>query len=126
MDSTKHAHNRTHHGKEKFLEICLLVLLDGEPTHGYRLLELLGQFGYQPDEMDVSTLYRTLRRMEENGLVESAWEDSDQGPNRRKYRINEAGKNSLEMRIEHMKRRMVHMQRVVGYYEKNADLLDKQ
>lgn len=126
MVSTKHAHNHTHHGRERFLEICLLVLLNGEPTHGYRLLELLGQFGYQQDEMDVSTLYRTLRRMEENGLVESAWEDSDQGPNRRKYCIIEAGKTTLEARIEHMKRRMEHMQSVIEYYSKNAGLLDER
>ena len=123
MTSTDQKSPRRNHRKEKFLEICLLVLLASEPAHGYRLLEELVQFGYVADEVDAGTLYRTLRNMEENNLVISAWEDSELGPNRRRYSISETGKQTLQVRLEHMRKRMEYMKRVLVYYEKTQDLL---
>ena len=117
MKHSGKSQERNHHRKEKFLEICLLVLLGGEAAHGYRLLEQLGQFGYASEDVDVGALYRTLRRMEENDLVLSEWEDSDQGPNRRKYFITPEGHRALETRIEHMKHRIEYMNRVLEYHE---------
>ncbi len=123
MTSTDQKNPRRNHRKEKFLEICLLVLLASEPAHGYRLLEELVQFGYVADEVDAGTLYRTLRNMEENNLVISAWEDSDLGPNRRKYNISETGRQVLQARLAHMRKRIEYMQRVLAYYENTKGIL---
>ena len=117
MSDHEHVHPSKHHRREKFMEICLLVLLGREEVHGYKLMENLAEFGFSPDDLDVSTLYRTLRRMEKQGLVNSFWENSAQGPNKRMYTITETGQKSLLGHIEHIKRRMEFMQKLIRLYE---------
>jgi PadR family transcriptional regulator PadR len=72
----------------------LLLLLAEEPGHGYQLTERLGSFGF--DENRASTLYRELRRLEEDGLVTSHWDASQaRGPARRVYELTRDGRRSL-------------------------------
>nr|MBA3788699.1 helix-turn-helix transcriptional regulator [Actinomycetota bacterium] len=68
---------------KSFLRPCLLLLLREQPAHGYELLERLRPLGFAGD--DPGGLYRTLRALERDGLVHSAWEPSQSGPNRRIY-----------------------------------------
>src|SRR5215207_8700384 len=66
-----------------------LVLLREESSYGYELMERLEQqFGFE--QISAGTLYRTLRRMEQEGLCKSEWETSEGGPARRMYSITEA------------------------------------
>ena len=76
-----------------FLRPCLLLLLREESAHGYDLLERLRPFGFGRD--DPGRLYRTLRGLEDEGLVQSAWETSAAGPARRIYRLTRAGMQEL-------------------------------
>ena len=71
-----------------------LVLLREERSYGYELMERLEEeFGFE--QISAGTLYRTLRRMEQEGLCESAWERSEGGPARRMYSITESGEEYL-------------------------------
>jgi PadR family transcriptional regulator PadR len=72
-----------------FLRPCLLLLIAEQPSHGYDLLERLGEIGYQRAEP--GGLYRTLRLMEQEGLIESDWGTSQVGPRRRVYWLSEDG-----------------------------------
>ena len=74
-----------------FLQPCLLLLLSEGPQHGYSLMEALAQRRLLGAEVDVGNLYRTLRRMEAEGLVESAWSGPGRGPQRRVYRVTGRG-----------------------------------
>ena len=76
-----------------FLRPCLLLLLRERPSHGYDLLERLAALGFRRD--DPGGLYRALRALEGEGLVRSAWEDSDNGPDRRIYELTRAGREEL-------------------------------
>lgn len=79
-----------------FLQPCLLLLLAGGPKHGYSLMEelqernWLGQGG-----VDVGNLYRTLRRMEAEGLVESGQREPGPGPTKRVYKLTGQGEELL-------------------------------
>lgn len=78
---------------KNFLRPCVLLLVREAPSHGYDLLERLGELGvHRPDP---GGLYRTLRAMEQEGLVTSTWESSDMGPARRTYRLTEEGEDWL-------------------------------
>ena len=68
---------------------CLLLLIGTKPGHGYELRERLSEFvgGAQ----DFGQMYRTLRSLEEDGLVVSCWQGSETGPARRSYHISELG-----------------------------------
>lgn len=64
----------------------LLVLFEG-PTHGYNLKRKLEKLDFWGKEkVDAGRVYRLLREMEKEGLVESAWNTSQPGPAKREYR----------------------------------------
>jgi PadR family transcriptional regulator PadR len=81
-----------------FLRPCVLLLLLEEPAHGYDLLERLRPLGFS--RSDPGGLYRALRAMEQEGLVRSAWEASESGPDRRTYQITRSGKEELHRRAK--------------------------
>jgi PadR family transcriptional regulator PadR len=76
---------------DRFLESCLLLLLHCNESHGYELLEGLKRFGFEQNPVDLSTVYRMLRSLEERGFVTSRWETEGGGPARRLYHITEEG-----------------------------------
>ena len=107
---------RPHH-MERFLEVCLLLLLYDEAGYGYGLAEQLGSFGFSEDDLNVSTLYRTLRKMEKEGLVTSYWEQGGQGPKRRVYEITMNGKNELDQWIGILRVRKSRIESLVIEYD---------
>ena len=70
-----------------------LVLLKEESSYGYELMEGLEEFGFE--QISAGSLYRTLRRMEKEGLCKSEWETSEGGAARRMYSITEDGEEYL-------------------------------
>ena len=76
-----------------FLRSCVLLLLLERPAHGYDLLERLRPLGFLRD--DPGRLYRALRGLEAEGLVHSARERSQAGPDRRVYELTRMGREDL-------------------------------
>ncbi|MGE5483404.1 MAG: PadR family transcriptional regulator [Ignavibacteriales bacterium] len=78
------------------LEAYLLLLIAENPSHGYQLCSRLHEDffprGCAPDE---ATVYRNLRRMEEQGLVASSWHTEGAGPPRRFYDMTPKGLDML-------------------------------
>ena len=68
----------------------VLLVLGEAPTHGYELPLLLAPLGL--GATDRGFVYRTLRAMEGDGLVASAWDASPEGPARRTYTVTPAGR----------------------------------
>lgn len=71
------------------LRASLLLVIGEAPAHGYDLPGLLAPLGL--GAVDRAFVYRTLRLMEADGLVRSAWDPSPAGPARRTYRLTPAG-----------------------------------
>lgn len=97
-----------------FLRPCLLLLIAEMPSHGYDLLERLGEIGYQRAEP--GGLYRTLRLLEQEGLIESDWSTSDVGPRRRTYRLTEDGMDWLHAWAGSMRYTRDVLDRYLGRY----------
>lgn len=87
----------------RFLEPCLLLLLHCDEIHGYELLENLNPFGFAQNPVDLSTVYRLLRDLEDKGLVVSHWDTSNAGPARRLYRLTEEGDCRLTRWVEELR-----------------------
>ena len=64
---------------------CLLLLR--RAGYGYALIEELGRLGF---EVDASTLYPLLRRLESQGMLVSAWNTEESRP-RKFYRTSPDG-----------------------------------
>ena len=63
-----------------------------EQAYGYALKERLAERGV---DIDQGTLYPLLRRLEEQGLLQSEWSLQESRP-RRYYQLNETGQDVLE------------------------------
>src|SRR5262245_8295113 len=83
-----------------FLRDCLLLLLREQEAHGYDLLVRLDGFGF--DGSDPGGVYKTLRRLENDGLVASRWEASSTGPRKRVYGLTEPGLDALDTRASEL------------------------
>lgn len=115
------------HHMERFLEVCLLLLLYDEIGYGYGLIEQLEFFGFSSDDLNMSTLYRTLRKMEKEELVTSRWEEGGQGPKRRVYEITVKGKQDLDHWSRVLRVRKARIETLlVTYEEKASDPGDRQ
>jgi PadR family transcriptional regulator, regulatory protein PadR len=79
---------------ERFGEPALLLLLREAPAHGYELIERLSEL--LPDErIDMGNLYRVLRSLEEDGIVQSEWDAEAPGPAKRIYELTDDGRALL-------------------------------
>ncbi len=74
--------------KNWLVPVVLLSLREWN-SYGYELMGRARTFGF--GAMNPGSLYRTLRQMEKDGVVESSWETSRGGPARRMYAITGSG-----------------------------------
>ena len=82
---------------DKFLQPALLVILTRGENHGFQLISDLENSGMvSGGSLDPAGLYRTLKRMEANGLVASHWDTCVTNKPRRVYSITEAGTHCLQ------------------------------
>jgi PadR family transcriptional regulator, regulatory protein PadR len=83
-------------GRGGLLQPCLLLILSEGDQHGYSLMDELVKRKFVQGDVDVGNLYRTLRRLEAEGLVTSRWSEEGAGPNRRIYQITPRGKQFVQ------------------------------
>jgi DNA-binding PadR family transcriptional regulator len=84
---------------ERFVEPAVLLLLKEGPRHGYELLERLPELAGE-ERIDVGNLYRIMRALEQEGVVESEWNAELPGPAKRTYRLTDSGRELLDRWIE--------------------------
>ena len=72
----------------------MLLAVSLQRAHGYLIEEYLRSVGFFSLEM--STLYRTLRQLEKDGLLNSNWEPGPTGPARRVYSLTDIGRTWLD------------------------------
>ena len=77
------------------LVLAALSQLKGE-KYGYALISSLAEKGL---EIEQGTLYPLLRRLEEQGLLESEWNVEGSRP-RRYYMLSEEGRTTLQDLVE--------------------------
>jgi poly-beta-hydroxybutyrate-responsive repressor len=108
------AHHRHRHGGgahddasprriQRFLEPCLLLLLHCNEGYGYEVIEGLAPFGFDENPVDLSTVYRLLRDLEDRGLVTSRWDTDSGGPARRLYLITPEGDGYLAAWVDDLR-----------------------
>jgi PadR family transcriptional regulator len=80
----------------RFVEpVLLLMLKDKGHSYGYDLAANLSQYALTDGQIEGAVLYRTLRRLEQNGYVVSSWDTRSSGPARRVYALTKAGERHL-------------------------------
>ena len=75
------------------LEGCVLEIISHEEIYGYEITRRLNALGFA-DVVD-GTTYTILARLEKNKLVDIEKKQSDMGPPRKFYALNDAGREEL-------------------------------
>lgn len=108
---------------EKFMQPCLLLLLKQRSAHGYDLIQLLPEFGFS-ERLDPGSVYRNLRRLEEDGLVTSHWDVGEGGPARRLYSLTDEGEEMLHAWAVHIRQQRKRMDDFLDRYQSLFDNKD--
>ena len=72
-----------------------LALLRGRPMHGYDLKESFDQLVSEKWSLNYGQVYTTLSRLERDGLVVSTEVKQEHKPDKKVYKISEAGQTEL-------------------------------
>jgi len=75
------------------LDLAVLAVLGKEDGYGYDVVRRLRQAGL--DEVGDASVYGTLRRLYNQGALTSYVVPSEEGPHRKYYGLNDAGRERL-------------------------------
>ncbi len=76
----------------------LAIILDGE-SYGYDIMKKLGHEDYDSLQLEPSTTYPLLRRLEKRGILEGRWSDAS-GKRRRLYYVTRDGRRILRRMVK--------------------------
>jgi PadR family transcriptional regulator, regulatory protein PadR len=79
--------------------LVLSVLTEGE-TYGYALIQRVRELSSGKIEWTEGMLYPVLHWMEKEGLIESEWQEADNGRKRKYYRLCKEGRKALQKERE--------------------------
>lgn len=88
----------------------MLSLLREQERYGFELARALTDNGLVASE---GTIYPLLTRLRQQGLVETTWRESTEGPPRRYYRLTEDGRIALASFAHQWKAFRVAVDRIV-------------
>ena len=104
----------------RLLEPVLLLLLHHGPSHGYTLLDRMGEFGL--GDLNPSVVYRALREMEAREWLTSTWDETEtQGPPRRVYQIAPTGDEVLRWWVEDIERTRQMIDHILAVHGRHMD-----
>jgi PadR family transcriptional regulator PadR len=77
--------------KKGILKLCVMAKLDGHDMYGYEIVSNISKL------IDVSegTIYPLLRRLKNDGSVETYLIESKEGPSRKYYKLTKKGKDAF-------------------------------
>lgn len=77
--------------KKGVLEMCVLALLSRGDGYAYDIAARLAK----GIDMGEGTIYPLMRRLQQDGLVDTYLQESASGPPRKYYRLTQAGQNAF-------------------------------
>jgi PadR family transcriptional regulator, regulatory protein PadR len=76
-------------------EVLILALLEDRQRHGYEIGRLIGERSEGTINFHVASLYPTLYRLEDKGLIDGRWVEKAGQRRRRYYRLTATGRKML-------------------------------
>ena len=104
-------------GGGALVEPAALAALLSAGGYGYDLRRIVMERTDGEVDVDVGGLYRSLRRLEEEGAVVSRWCDDETGPRRREYQVTEQGIELAEQWLDALRQRQHLDELLVGLLE---------
>jgi PadR family transcriptional regulator PadR len=103
---------------ERYIQPSLLLGLRIKPSYGYELINNIHEFGFVQGQAPPGMIYRHLRGLEADGLVQSEWQTEGSGPARRIYRLTPEGNEALSLWIGYMQKQADNLMNFINQYNK--------
>ena len=81
------------------LDMLLLKVVALGPSHGYLIAQRLQQISKDFFQVHQGSLYPALHRLEDRGLLEAEWKESETGRVAKFYRLTKKGLRHLQTEI---------------------------
>jgi PadR family transcriptional regulator len=91
--------------------------VEDRPRHGYEIGRLIEQKSQGALSYHIASLYPTLYRLEDDGLLEGRWVEKPGQRRRRYYRLTHAGRKRLASERSIWQAFFVAIDRVAGFRE---------
>ena len=95
-------------------EVLILALLEQRPRHGYEIGRLIDERSDGAISFHIASLYPTLYRLEDKGLIDGRWVEKAGQPRRRYYRLTAKGRTVLASQRSVWETFFVALDRVAG------------
>lgn len=86
------------------LDLLILKVAALGPVHGYAIAQRLQQVTRDVVQVPQGSLYPALHRLENRGLLEADWKESETGREAKFYRLTRKGRAQLETETASWKR----------------------
>ncbi len=96
------------------IETLLLAILADGPSYGYHIVTQLHERTDGLLKVGEGTVYPVLHRLEDRGLITATWRKSEQGRQRKYYRLTKRGGTALRENTAQWAGLMQVMQAVLG------------
>lgn len=100
--------------KKGSAELMILSILESQPRHGYEIGRLIEQRSDGALSYQITSLYPTLYRLEDEGLVEGRWVEKAGQRRRRYYKLTAEGRKRLAAERSIWQNFFVALDRVAG------------
>jgi transcriptional regulator len=106
--------------KKGSADLLILALVDGEALHGYDIARQIEDRSRGTLRFTLASLYATLYRLEERGLIKGRWVERSGQRRRRYYRITDSGRQVLAMQRDEWGRFIAALTEVAGLSPRSA------
>ena len=100
--------------KKGSADLLILALIDEEALHGYEIGRQIDARSSGTLRFTMASLYATLYRLEERGLIKGRWVERTGQRRRRYYRITDGGRKILASQREDWARFIAALSLVAG------------
>ena len=111
--TSKHRNNAPVDLRQGTLDLLILRVLAWGPTHGHNIVKAIGRASDEALLVDHGSLYPTLQRLEERGLITAQWGTSENNRKARFYELRPAGRKALAAETSRWERLMGAVERVL-------------
>ena len=77
------------------LDLLILRTLQVQPMHGWAISDRIGQISEDVLQVNQGSLYPALHRLEQQGLIEAEWGNSDNNRQAKFYQLTREGRKQL-------------------------------
>ncbi|MBT3283849.1 PadR family transcriptional regulator [Candidatus Bathyarchaeota archaeon] len=102
-----------------WIQLLILRILYDSPTHGYEIIKKVNTFQAGRRPIKPGSMYTILRRMEEDGLLESTWDEETARLNRRVYTFSEKGFERLKDGRKMIEEQLTVLTKMKQFYDEH-------